>query len=251
MAGTDEVGRTDQTDRTDQVDRTDRTDQADQADQADRTDRPDQTAQGDKDSDAVTPPYTDATLARLAMAQEACELAELARAAVPIGEHELRGDGTVRSPGTVLAGAADVLRAAYRFFEAAAVCERTGGASWQLIGDVLGVEARTARARFAAAESSFVEQLRSPAGPGEGETPGGPGWWRAYTAGSPLEAARDLDDWVLRHEDGDGNGDGDGDGNGDGTGDEDKNGDLGTTPVSGGLARLSGGLARRDQRHHG
>lgn len=43
------------------------------------------------------------------------------------------------------------------------------------------------------------------------------GWWWDYVAGNPLEAARDLDDWVLRHADGDGDG------------------DLGTTPVSGGL----------------
>ncbi|MWA15021.1 hypothetical protein [Streptomyces sp. BA2] len=161
--------------------------------------------------------YTDAARARLAMAYEACELAGLARGAVPIGEDELHPDGTARSPGAVLADAAHVLRAAQRFFEAAAVCERLGGASWQLIGDVLGVDARTARARFAVAESCFREEPRSP---GEVSATGaldGAGWWRAYAAGNPLEAARDLDDWVLRHEDGD-----------DG---------LGPAPVSGGLAR--------------
>ncbi|MGW6054532.1 hypothetical protein [Streptomyces sp. NPDC055189] len=174
----------------------------------------------DKDSGAAaSSPYTDASLARLAMAHEACELAGLARAAVPIGEHELRSDGTARSPGSVLSDAADVLRAAHRFFEAAAVCERLGGAGWQLIADALGVEAQTARTRFAAAESRFREELRSPG------NPGGAAWWQDYTAGSPLEAARDLDDWVLRHEDGDG--------------------DLGTAPVSGGLARREG------RRRHG
>lgn len=166
----------------------------------------------DDDSRAAAPPYTDAARARLAMAHEACELAGLARGAVPIGEHELRPDGTTRSPGSVLADAAHVLRAAHRFFEAAAVYERMGGASWQVIGDVLGVDARTARARFTAAESSVREELRSPE---EARALDGAGWWRAYTAGNPLEAAHDLDDWVLRH--------------------QGEDGDLGPTPVSGGL----------------
>jgi hypothetical protein len=73
-------------------------------------------------------PYTDAARARLVMAYEACELAERARAAVPIGEHEVRPDGTTRSPGAMLADAVRVLAAAQRFFEAAAVFERVGGA---------------------------------------------------------------------------------------------------------------------------
>jgi len=168
----------------------------------------------DEDSFAAASPYTDSARARLAMAHEACELAGLARFCVPVGAHELRPDGTARSPGSLLADAAGVLEAAHRFFEAAAVYERSGGASWQLIGDVLGVEAQSARARFAAAESAFREELQGAgavAGPGDG------GWWRAYTAGNPLEAARDLDDWVLRHEDGEGG--------------------LGAAPVSGGLVR--------------
>ncbi|MFE2673179.1 hypothetical protein [Streptomyces hygroscopicus] len=40
---------------------------------------------------------------------------------------------------------------------------------------------------------------------------------RAHMTREPLETALDLDDWVLRHEDG--------------------NNDLGTAPVSGGLTR--------------
>ncbi|MEU6763139.1 hypothetical protein ABZ916_11515 [Streptomyces sp. NPDC046853] len=177
-----------------------------------------------EDPGAAASPYTDAARARLAMAQEARELADLARAAVPIGAHELLSDGTTRFPGSVLSGAADVLRAAHRLFEAAVVSERLGGASWQLIGEVLGIEAQTARARFAAAESCFREEPHSPTSHGED------GWWRAYTSGNPLEAALDLDDWVLRHEDGDEGGDAEG--------------TLGAAPVS-------GGLARRDRRTHG
>lgn len=181
----------------------------------------------DQDFGAAASPYTDAARARLAMAHEACELAGLARGAVPVGEHELHPDGTARSPGSVLADAAHVLKAAYRFFEAAAVCERLGGASWQVIGDVLGVDARTARARFAAAESCFREELRSPEAVPATGAPDGSGWWRSYTAGNPLEAALDLDDWVLRHKDGDEGGDEEGDGA------------LGFAPVSGGLTPRS------------
>lgn len=165
--------------------------------------------------------YGDAARARLVMAYEACELAEIARAAVPIGEHELHADGTADSPGALLADAAQVLRAARRFFEAAAVCERLGGASWQVVGDVLGVDAGIARVRFAAAEACFREELHALEPAPVAGAPDRAGWWRAYAAGNPLEAARDLDDWVLRHEDGDG--------------------DLGSTPVSGGLTRRSDG----------
>ncbi|GGJ90555.1 hypothetical protein GCM10011583_22470 [Streptomyces camponoticapitis] len=129
-------------------------------------------------------PYTDAARARLEMAFAAYELAELARTAVPIGEYELRPDGTARSAGSASADAAQVLAAALRFCEAAAAFER------------------------------FGEEPRS----GETKAPAGVGsWWRPYLAAAPLEAARDLDDWVLRHQDGDR--------------------DPGAAPVSGGLVR--------------
>ncbi|MFB6706013.1 hypothetical protein ACFCW6_15010 [Streptomyces sp. NPDC056333] len=166
-----------------------------------------------EDGSGTTVSYTDAARARLVMAYEACELADLARASVPIGEHELNPDGANRSPGTVLADAARVVAAAQRFFEAAAVFERMGGADWQVIGDVLGVSARTAQLRFAMAETAFRELLFLDRCPAAGEA----GRLRAYMAREPLEVALDLDDWVLRHEDGDS--------------------DLGTMPVSGGLVR--------------
>lgn len=114
----------------------------------------------------TTAPYTDAARARVVMAYEACEVADRARAAVPIGEHELQPDGTTRSPGAMLADAARVLSAAQRFLEAAAVFERVGGADWQLIGDVLGVSPQTARVRFAMAEAGFRDGLRFPEGIG-------------------------------------------------------------------------------------
>jgi hypothetical protein len=119
--------------------------------------------------------YTDASRARLVLSFEACELSDLARAMVPIDETT-----------TALADAAEVLVAARRFLDAAVVVERTGGASWQLIGDVLGLSsAAEARDRFEAAEARFRQRLHS--------TDDG---WRTYMVREPLEAAEDLDDWV-------------------------------------------------------
>ncbi|MFD4975273.1 hypothetical protein, partial [Streptomyces sp. NPDC058424] len=120
------------------------------------------------------------------------------------------------SAGAVLAVAARVLAAARRFFETAAVFERLGGADWQLIGGILGVSPQAARARFATAETGFREELLLPDGTGPAET-GEMSCLRAYMAREPLETALDLDDWVLRHQDGDD--------------------DLGPAPVSGGLTR--------------
>ncbi|GAA3909571.1 MULTISPECIES: hypothetical protein [Streptomyces] len=166
-----------------------------------------------EDGTGATAAYTDAARARLVMAYVACELADLARAFVPIGEHELNPDGTNRSPGTVLSDAVRVITAAQRFFDAAAVFERMSGADWQVVGDALEVSPCTARIRFAMAEAAFRELLSPERVPAADEA----GRLRAYMAREPLEVALDLDDWVLRHEDGDS--------------------DLGTTPVSGSLVR--------------
>lgn len=174
------------------------------------------------------PPYTAASYARLLASYEAYELAELARGAVPIAEHdpiaehEQRPGGTSAAPGAVLADAVRVLTAAHRLLEAAVVCERLGGADWRLIATVLRLTPHTARERFAAAESRFRARLRRTEA--EEDPPEAP-WWHALTRAAPLEAALDLDDWVLRHEDGDGEG-------------------LGSAPVS-------RGLARRDPGRHG
>ncbi|MFE7130833.1 hypothetical protein ACFVIM_08240 [Streptomyces sp. NPDC057638] len=172
-----------------------------------------QTARGGAETAA---PYTDAARARLVMAYEACELADLARAVVPVGGEELGPDGTTRAPGRVLADAADVLAAARRFFEAAVVFERMAGADWQLIGDVLGVPARTGRARFARAEAGFGARLTARGADGPAGAAGEVGPLRDYMVREPLETALDLDEWVLRHRDGDSG--------------------LGRAPVSGGLA---------------
>ncbi|MEV0318364.1 hypothetical protein ACIBKX_09170 [Streptomyces sp. NPDC050658] len=165
-----------------------------------------------EDASGSAASYARTARARLVAAYAAYELADLARTAVPVGAHELCPDGTVHSPGAVLAEAAQLLRSARQLLEDAAVFERVGGASWQLVGDVLGVSAQSARVRFAPAEDLFRQDSDCARGAAS--------WWSAYLAEAPQEAARDLDDWVLRHMDGDGDG-------------------LGAEPVSGGLARRS------------
>ncbi|MFD0419409.1 hypothetical protein [Streptomyces sp. NPDC127108] len=138
---------------------------------------------------AAAAPWPEAARARLALAYEAYELAELARAAVPVGPDELRPDGTRAAPGSALADAVRLLGAAHRLLAAAAVYERAAGADWRAVGAALEV----ARAS------------------------GEPEWWRSHLLREPLEAARDLDDWVLRHQDGESG--------------------LGAAPVSGPLLR--------------
>jgi hypothetical protein len=116
---------------------------------------------------------TGAARARLAVAYAACEVADLARAAVPVGPDELHPDGTPRRPGAVLAEAGGVLAAAHRLVAVAVVFESTAGAGRPPVDDLLATEAHT-----------------------------GAGRWRSHLLRDPAEAARDLDDWVRRHHDG-------------------------------------------------
>ncbi|QNP72155.1 hypothetical protein IAG44_23900 [Streptomyces roseirectus] len=148
---------------------------------------------------------TPALRARLAASYEAYVLSDLARAAVPIPV-------AAGTPGALLTEAAGVLAAAHRLLDAAVVHERLAGAGWDLVGAVLGISPRAARVRFALAEAAFHEQLRPLGALDTARTAQLP----PYVLQEPLEAALDLDDWVLRHTDGD---------------------TPGTTPVSGALLR--------------
>ncbi|MEI5100616.1 hypothetical protein RB200_21435 [Streptomyces sp. PmtG] len=139
----------------------------------------------------------DARRARLLMAYEAYALSEFARAAVPVTAHALRPDGSPRHPGAALAEAAQVCAAAARLLRAAVVYERLGGADWQLIGDVLDVPPRTASERYGPAEARLRAELSDPDQARDDES-----WWRPHALAHPREAALDLDDWVLRHADG-------------------------------------------------
>jgi hypothetical protein len=166
----------------------------------------------------VTGDWTPASRARLALAFEACELSDLARGVVPIGEDELRPDGTTGAPGAALGDALGVIAAAHRFLEAAVVFERAAGADWALVGEVLCAPAAATQERFAGAEARFRERLRT--ADEDRVAAGGMCWWRAHLVREPREAAQDLDDWALRHADG---------------------ADLGAAPVSGRLARFDPG----------
>lgn len=101
------------------------------------------------------------SLARLAIAWEACQLSEAARAAVRI-------DG---EPDELLARANQVLQAAERY--AAAVHSIT--------------------CRETADHQAPEHQAPDPQARGDQAD-----WWRS----NPDEAAADLDDWLVRHQDG-------------------------------------------------
>ncbi|QZZ28364.1 hypothetical protein A7X85_20660 [Streptomyces sp. ST1015] len=143
-----------------------------------------------KGADPVTDDIPTVLRARLVVSYQACALSDLARGAVPIA-----GDGD----GALLAEAAGILAAARRLLEAAVVHERLAGAGWDVVGAALGLSPRAARVRFALAEAALHDQLRRPEAPDAPRTPQLP----SYVLQEPLEAAADLDDWVLRHADGD------------------------------------------------
>jgi hypothetical protein len=98
-------------------------------------------------------------IARIASSYEACELAELARLAVP----------TDRSTTEAVADARRILQAAQRFQAAAVMAALSDGIPWPVIADLL----------------TAPEPDHST--------------WRTHLLTNPHEAAEDLDDWVLRH----------------------------------------------------
>lgn len=142
-------------------------------------------------------PFTNATRARLVMAAEAAELADFARAFVPIYEGELYPGGGARSDGSWVDDAARLLAQAQRVFTATVVAERLGGASWQRIGDVLEMSRQSAHERYAEAEAQFRAELLSPENPDlTGEI--GQIRYRLHPAArDPETSARELDEWLA------------------------------------------------------
>jgi hypothetical protein len=98
-------------------------------------------------------------IARIALSYEACDLAELARLAVP----------TDRSTAEAIAEAGRILQAAQRFLAATIQAAEAEGIPWPVIADLL----------------TSAEPNHST--------------WRTHLLTNPHEAAEDLDDWVLRH----------------------------------------------------
>ncbi|MET9552234.1 hypothetical protein [Streptomyces sp. NPDC006645] len=122
------------------------------------------------------------------------------------------GNGTVRAR-------LEVAFAAYELAELArtAVPVAPGGAGSPLAD---AIQVLAAAHRFYEAAARF-ERVREDGAAASADPRGEASWWQSYLTVAPLEAARDLDDWVLRHGDGDP--------------------DRGTAPVSGALFRRTGG----------
>jgi hypothetical protein len=161
-------------------------------------------------------PYTDASLARLALAHEASELADSARAFVPIHPSELRSTGGGGTGGSMIEDAARLRAQADQVLTLAVVYERLTGTSWEQIGEALGVTRQSAHQRYADAERRFREALAEPEATGDSGEP----YVRLDAAAyEPDEWAGRLDAWVIRHR-------------------EPWDAGQGPAPVSGGLARM-------------
>jgi len=164
----------------------------------------------------VTPdekaPLSDASLARLAVAAAAQDLADFARAFVSIRDTRHSSGGELEDGQKLVAKAEYVL-------ERLVVFERVAGASWEDIGSGLSMARQNAHKKFRSAVEEFEHAVAEPevTNPDTGVTynqlPEGaddPAWW-----------ADRLDAWVRRHQ-------------------EPTEFEMGDRerPVSGGLARL-------------
>ena len=89
---------------------------------------------GSSEPPASLAPYTDASLARLTLAHEASELADSARAFVPIHPSELRSTGGGGTGGSMVEDAARLRAQADQVLTLAVVYERLAGTSWEQIG---------------------------------------------------------------------------------------------------------------------
>jgi len=167
-----------------------------------------------QDADA---PYTVASLARLVVSEQACELANRARGWVGICPGEVTPTGGAGGRGQAIEDMRSVVAQANLLLEWTVVYERAGGTSWADIADVLGISEDEAQARYGAAEQRFGEELAEP----EAVSGDGTSYVRLHPAAhQPDAAARDLDKWVVdRREFGDVDADD-------------------PTPVSGQLARM-------------
>lgn len=152
----------------------------------------------------VAPPagpaaWTDATRARMVVADEAAELADRAAGLVPIAPSELLADGRVAYPGERLQAAAGLVFAAEQLLAQTVVVERLGGVSWERIGAALQTSKQAAHERFSAAERRFRAELARPENPDySGEI--GQFRYRLHPAAhDPETAAARLDGWVRDH----------------------------------------------------
>jgi hypothetical protein len=100
------------------------------------------------------PDYAPASLARLALASEARDLADAARDLVPTGSDRYVYSGEFAAP------AARLVERARRVLQLAVVVERMRDTSWSIVGDALGeVSRQAAHERYGKAETEFRDRI--------------------------------------------------------------------------------------------
>lgn len=141
-------------------------------------------------------PYTDATRARMALAAAAQELADSARAFVPIPPGSLRSSGGSDVDAVEIEDAVRLLARAEEVLECMVVFAVISGATWDVVGDGLGTARQNANKKYKEAVARFREALAQPMA----LKPDGTSYLRlADAAHDPEVWASRLDAWVERH----------------------------------------------------
>lgn len=161
-------------------------------------------------------PYTEQSLAQLALAATAQDLADFLMGFVAVWS-----DYNPRP----VEDAARFVRRAQELLDRAVVVEKVGGASWEDIGDTLEITRQSAHAKFRAVVEEWEEAVKRPIVTDEIYGITGGLETRTYNrmpagTSTPDETAAYLDKWALAHARADGR-------------------DVGERPVSGGLARMA------------
>lgn len=110
-------------------------------------------SEGEKPSRYRSAAYSRASLARLALSEQASALADMARGLVPTTSDAHARDGELVSVAAPLAVTAREL------LTLAVVYERTKGTSWEQIGVALGITRQAAHERYAPAVRDFHERV--------------------------------------------------------------------------------------------
>ncbi|MFC4117366.1 hypothetical protein [Nonomuraea zeae] len=161
-------------------------------------------------------PYTEQSLAQLALAATAQELADFL-----IGFVAVWSDYNPRP----VEDAARFVRRAQELLDRAVIVEKVGGASWEDIGDTLEITRQSAHAKFLKVTEEWEEAVKRPIVTDEMYGISGGLETRTYNrmpagTATPDETAAYLDKWALAHAQADGR-------------------DVGERPVSGGRARMT------------
>lgn len=146
------------------------------------------------------PPFTEASRARITLADALAELADRAAGFVPIYSSALRPDGSAPSAASTINEVASLGRQARQALILAVVTARLGRTTWDEIGQALEVTGPSAQQRFGGDVERFRDELLSPENPHYTGEFGEIRYRLAPAALDPAEAAARLDDWVRRHQ---------------------------------------------------